>query len=154
LFIGGKIATEYSCDNEEKNIHVMKDGYGNISLGFFYRYIDDIKNTNLNVYDIGDNSLNTLFDLIKENEIIFWNGSLGVIEHQYYIQGSLRLIDFLKKQKDKIIIIGGGDTSTLIDKNGNIYVSTGGGALLEILENLSKNNGYLIGIDIFRENIV
>lgn len=154
LFIGGKIATEYSCDNEEKNIHVMKDGYGNISLGFFYRYIDDIKNTNLNVYDIGDNSLNTLFDLIKENEIIFWNGSLGVIEHQYYIQGSLRLIDFLKKQKDKIIIIGGGDTSTLIDKNGNIYVSTGGGALLEILENLSKNNGYLIGIDIFRDNIV
>lgn len=152
LFVGGKIATEYECNSEEKNIHIMKDGYGNVSLDFFYRYIDDIKNTNLNVYDIGDKSLNTLFDLINENEIIFWNGSLGVIENEYYIQGSMRLIEHLKKQKNKTIIIGGGDTSTLIDKNSDIYVSTGGGALLEILENLSKNKGYLVGIDIFRDN--
>jgi 3-phosphoglycerate kinase len=39
----------------------------------------------------------------------------------------------------------------LIEKNGNIYVSTGGGALLELLENVSKNNNYLIGLDIFKQ---
>jgi glyceraldehyde 3-phosphate dehydrogenase len=152
LFIGGKIATEYNCDPEEKNIHIMNDGYGNVNLNLYYKYIYDIKNTNLNVYDIGDDSLKILYDLVDKNDIIFWNGSLGVIEHQYYIQGSLKLINYLKKQENKTVIIGGGDTSTLIDKNGSIYVSTGGGALLEILENISKNKGYLIGINIFTDN--
>jgi hypothetical protein len=40
--------------------------------------------------------------------------------------------------------------STLIDKNGYIRLSISGGVLLEILENASINNGYLVGIDIFR----
>ena len=62
-----------------------------------------------------------------------------------YIQYS----EYIAEQIDKTIIIGGGDTSTLVDKNSNIYVSTGGGALLEFLENVSKNNGYLSGINIF-----
>jgi len=150
LFVGGKIASEYVCNPEEKNIHMMKDGYGNVHLNFYYRYIDDIKNTNLNVYDIGDSSLKELFQLVEENEIIFWNGSLGVIENNYYIQGTSTLIKYLKKQTNKTIIIGGGVMSTLIDKNGYIHLSTSGGILLEILENVSRNNGYLVGIDIFR----
>lgn len=149
IFVGGKIATEYINKNNEKNIYLMRDGYGNINLNSESEYIPDIMNTNLNVYDIGDDSLNMLYNLINDNDIIFWNGSLGVIENQNYVKGSMKLINYLKEQTNKIIIIGGGDTSTLINKNGNIYVSTGGGALLECLENISNNNGYLIGIDIF-----
>jgi glyceraldehyde 3-phosphate dehydrogenase len=150
LFIGGKIATEYLCSVQEQNICIMKDGYGNSSLDYFYRnYIADIKNTNLNIYDIGDNSLKNIFELVDKNEIIFWNGSLGVIEHPNYSEGSIKLIEYLKSKNNKTIIIGGGDTSTLINKNGSIHVSTGGGALLEMLENISKNKGYLVGINIF-----
>lgn len=149
LFIGGKIATEYIFDSKDKNIYIMTDGYGNLNLNLENNYINDIKNTNLNVYDIGNDSLNTIFQLVRQNDIIFWNGSLGVIENPHYIQGSLKLIHFLKEEENKTVIIGGGDTSTLIDKNGSIYVSTGGGALLEFLENFSKKNGYLIGVNMF-----
>lgn len=150
IFIGGKIATEYNNNINDKNTNIMHDGYGNVNLSLSREYICDIKNSNgLNVYDIGDKSLQKLIDLIDKNDIIFWNGSLGVIENPDYIQGSKKIIDYLEKQVNKKIIIGGGDTSTLIDKDNKINVSTGGGALLEFLENISKNNGYLIGIDIF-----
>lgn len=150
LYIGGKIATEYKHNTTNKNIYMMQDGYGNISLDYCKEYIRDIKSSNgLNIYDIGERSLENLIDLIDQNDIIFWNGSLGVIENQNYVHGSKKLIDYLLKQVNKTIIIGGGDTSTLVDKNSNIYVSTGGGALLEFLENISKNNGYLVGINIF-----
>lgn len=150
LFIGGKIATEYKLDLTDKNVNIMRDGYGNINLDHCREYIHDIKSPiGLNVYDIGDDSLQDLIELVDKNDIIFWNGSLGVIENPNYIQGSKKLINYLAKQDNKKIIIGGGDTSTLIDKNSDIYVSTGGGALLEFLENVSKNNGYLLGINIF-----
>jgi 3-phosphoglycerate kinase len=129
----------------------MSDGFGNIDMEQSPLYIEDIKTTNLNVYDIGNNSLDQLYKLIEDNDIIFWNGSLGVIEKNDYVKGSISLINKLLEQTNKNIIIGGGDTSTLINKNGNIYVSTGGGALLELLENVSKNNNYLIGLDIFKK---
>jgi hypothetical protein len=149
LFIKGRGGTDLTKgiswieNNLEKKLHkstdvfVFTDGY------------TPWRKTNLNVYDIGHNSLNQLYNLIEENDIIFWNGSLGVIENKNYVIGSIHLIDKLLEQKNKNVIIGGGDTSTLIDKNGNIYVSTGGGALLELLENASKNDKYLIGLDIF-----
>jgi glyceraldehyde 3-phosphate dehydrogenase len=148
LFLGGKIAGEYVVNNGD-HIFAMSDGFGNIDMEQSPLYIDNIKNTNLNVYDIGNNSLDQLYKLIEDNDIIFWNGSLGVIEKNEYVKGSISLINKLLEQTNKNIIIGGGDTSTLINKNGNIYVSTGGGALLELLENVSKNNNYLIGLDIF-----
>lgn len=149
LFVGGKIASQYILNDFDTNIHIMNDGFGNINMDEEPEYIQDIKQTALNVYDIGYNSLEQLFELIRNNDIVFWNGSLGVIEKPNYVKGSMKLIEFLTKQDDKNIIIGGGDTSTLIKKSGDIYVSTGGGALLEILENISKQNGYLVGLDIF-----
>jgi len=152
LYIGGKIATEYKPTTYNKNIYIMQDGYGNISLNDTKTYIRDFTPINIsNVYDIGDRSLENLIDLIDQNDIIFWNGSLGMIENPNYVHGSKKIIEYLLKQVNKTIIIGGGDTSTLVDKNSNIYVSTGGGALLEFIENVSKNNGYLVGINIFTE---
>jgi phosphoglycerate kinase len=153
LFLGGKIAREYVVNNGDNNIFAMSDGFGNIDMEQSPLYIEDIKTTNLNVYDIGNNSLDQLYKLIEDNDIIFWNGSLGVIEKNEYVKGSISLINKLLEQTNKNIIIGGGDTSTLINKNGNIYVSTGGGALLELLENVSKNNNYLIGLDIFKNDL-
>ena len=51
-------------------------------------------------------------------------------------KGSVRLATFLQNIKNKKIIIGGGETATLFDKNNNdIYVSTGGGALLDYIQN-------------------
>ena len=75
---------------------------------------------------------------------------MGVIEHAEYKEGSLKLIELLQTMRDKIIIMGGGETASLVeDKNKNIYVSTGGGALLEYLEQKLNHGKNLVGLDIF-----
>ena len=128
----------------------MNDGIGNTDLSLEPLYINDIKSSEYNAFDIGSQSLDILFELIQKSDIIFWNGSLGVIEHEIYKQGSLTLIKFLQQLNEKTIIMGGGETASLIqNKNGNIYVSTGGGALLEYLETKFTTNRNLIGLEIF-----
>jgi 3-phosphoglycerate kinase len=52
--------------------------------------------------------------------------------------------------ENNTIIIGGGETASLVeDKTGAIYISTGGGALLEYLQNKIINGKNLVGLDIF-----
>lgn len=151
IFIAGGLAKHYKSSN--LNEYIMNDGYGNTDLKSEPRYIEYINpNENLNVYDIGPNSMQWLKHYIKGSDIIFWNGSLGVIEHEFYIAGSIELLNFLCEQKDKLIIIGGGETSSLIkdkNENSNIYVSTGGGALLEYLQNKILYNKSIMGLEIF-----
>ena len=147
LFIAGGLAKQYNEIYE--NVFVMHDGYGNTSLEKEPLYIPN-KNTDYNFYDICDGSYNKLIKLINEADIIFWNGSLGVIEHKIYKNGSLSLVDYLEKVENKKIIIGGGETASIFNnKNNNIYISTGGGALLEYLYNKIILNKNIVGLDIF-----
>lgn len=174
LFITGGIAKEFAkinnnninninkkrtismVDNELDNIIIMNDGYGNISLEDKPVYISNInelnntENNQINCYDIGENSSEELFNLIDNADIIFWNGSLGVIEHEIYKLGSIRIVKYLEKRTDKKVIIGGGETASLFNSNlEHIYISTGGGALLEYLENKILYDKLLPGLDIF-----
>jgi 3-phosphoglycerate kinase len=154
--INNKKRTLSMIDNELDNIIIMNDGYGNISLNDKPVYIQNIselnntENNHINCYDIGENSSEELFNLIDSADIIFWNGSLGVIEHEIYKLGSIRIAKYLEKRTDKKIIIGGGETASLFKSNlEHIYISTGGGALLEYLENKILYNKLLPGLDIF-----
>jgi glyceraldehyde 3-phosphate dehydrogenase len=151
IYIAGGLAKKYTPQNI--NEHLMSDGYGAVNLESQPEYIECIQNeTNLNVYDIGDDSIQHLQQYVENADIIFWNGSLGVIENEFYRQGSLKLLDFFSKQKGKTIIIGGGETSSLIEnknENSHIYVSTGGGALLEYLQNKILHNKVIVGLEIF-----
>lgn len=155
IFVAGGLAKYYHQLNKsnqiiEPNIQVMKDGWGALSLNDNPLYIPDITDTELNCYDIGPKSKAQLFDMVSEADIVFWNGSLGVIEHNFYSQSSIQFVKFLESVNGVKTIIGGGETASLItDKNSNIYVSTGGGALLEFLQ-LKFNSGInLPGISIF-----
>lgn len=153
IYIAGGLARHYKAMNS--NEHIMTDGYGAANLESDPEYIEYIHNDtgkNTNVYDIGDNSMQWLHYHIKNADIIFWNGSLGVIEHAFYKNGSVKLFEFLYEQKNKTIIIGGGDTTSLIqnkDEHSHIYVSTGGGALLEYLQNKILFNKTIVGLEIF-----
>ena len=150
VFVAGGLAKQY--DEKHDNVIVMNDGYGNTDLHLPSLYINDVKFTEYNTYDIGDKSTERLCELINEADVIFWNGSLGVIEHDVYKRGSMRFIEILQNMKDKVIIMGGGETASLVeDKNKNIYVSTGGGALLEYLEKKLIQSKLLVGLDIFTE---
>ena len=154
VFIGGGLAKQYH--ENHPNIFIMNDGFGSNNLTDpNIIYIDNIKNPVYNIYDIGTNSLNELIDLVNDSDIIFWNGTLGVIEHEIYKLGSINFISMLEKMKGKTIIIGGGETASLITKNNKLcennymYISTGGGALLEYLQNKILYGKNLIGLHIY-----
>jgi glyceraldehyde 3-phosphate dehydrogenase len=149
LFIAGGLAKQYN--ETHANVFVMNDGYGNLTLNDTPKYICDKKNIE-NFYDIGIHSLSVLFKQIEHADVIFWNGSLGVIEHEIYKNGSTQLVQYLESLKNKKIIIGGGETASLFtNHHSHIYVSTGGGALLEYLHDKVIFNKFIPGLDIFVE---
>ncbi len=153
LYLGGGIINSYIYNEYHKkfieNLDVnkktflMEDGYGNSSLN--EKYIKNLNGYHLDnnyYYDIGIESLNKLYDLIDNNDIIFWNGTLGVVENELYHCGSISLLNYLL-ESNKRIIIGGGDTAGFVNqylksvnidiKDKNIHICTGGGASIEFM---------------------
>jgi glyceraldehyde 3-phosphate dehydrogenase len=151
VYVAGGLSRQYK--ETHGNVLKMKDGYGHINLNMvkpiYIENIENIENNDLNIYDIGRQSLNDLFELIKEVDIIFWNGPLGVIEHESYKSGSIELMNHLNNLINKTIIIGGGETATLIDETTKMHVSTGGGALLEYLQSKIITGKNIIGLNAF-----
>lgn len=128
----------------KSEIYLMNDGLASKDLESISNYysIKDLPN-NKNFYDIGMQSIIELNDIINKYDIIFWNGTLGVVENNLYSYGSNTLIQLLIKSNKKVII-GGGDTACYVNKfNHNFYyVSTGGGASIDYI-----SNGNLVGLD-------
>jgi glyceraldehyde 3-phosphate dehydrogenase len=152
IFIAGGLAKHYNNTTATDNEFIMYDGYGAQDLESTPEKIQCISISNLNVYDIGKNSLQWLKYYIENSNIIFWNGSLGVIEHEEYKKGSLEILNYLYEKTDKTIIIGGGETASLIKNKKqyqNIYVSTGGGALLEYIQHKILYNSNIVGLEIY-----
>ncbi len=90
------------------------------------------------IFDISDQSLQLLENLISKSEIILWNGPMGMIENSNFAIGSITLANILAQSSSKVVI-GGGDTLLAINiagiNSGNYhFVSTAGGAFLEALE--------------------
>ena len=151
VFIGGALAKQYTIEDNTREF-VSLSGYGNKTLTDELTFIEDIYSSDLNVYDISLEGFLYLKKLLYDFDIIFWNGSLGVIEDNRYAAGSISLLNALELLVDKTIIIGGGETASLVEDKNNIphiYVSTGGGALLEHLQNKILYNSNLVGLEIF-----
>ena len=151
VFIGGALAKQYTIEDNTREF-ISKSGYGNKSLTDELTFIEDIYSSELNVYDISIEGFLYLKNLLNDYDIIFWNGSLGVIEDAKYAAGSLSLLNALDLLVSKTVIIGGGETASLVEdknKSPHIYVSTGGGALLEHLQNRILYGSNLVGLEIF-----
>ena len=151
VFIGGALAKQYTIEDSTREF-VSVSGHGNKSLEDELVFIEDVYTSDLNVYDISLEGFVYLKKLLSDFDIIFWNGSLGVIEDSKYAAGSISLLNALDLLVDKTIIIGGGETASLVEdknKSPHIYVSTGGGALLEHLQNKILYNSNLVGLEIF-----
>lgn len=103
-------------------------------------------------FDAGMNSLFELDALVQQSDLIFWNGTLGVVENDLYKQGSSTLVDRLTKASvnGKKVIVGGGDTGGFVNKfNHNFYyITTGGGATLEYI-----CNDTLVGVEFMKLNL-
>jgi phosphoglycerate kinase len=87
------------------------------------------------ILDIGLPSIDALVPLISKAKLILWNGPMGWYEGGY-TQGTLELLKLLAAAKGATII-GGGDTSVLVQKKKMndkfTFVSTAGGATLDFL---------------------
>jgi len=88
--------------------------------------------------DIGKETMRSLIPIIKKAKTIFWNGTLGYAELSDYALASKDLAYLMALRKGKAeTVIGGGDTTAFVEKlgmhNRYSFVSTGGGASLELL---------------------
>jgi phosphoglycerate kinase len=89
------------------------------------------------ILDIGPRSAAMLADKLRAAGTIVWNGPVGVFEFDAFAQGT-RTIARAIADSEAFSIAGGGDTLAAVAKYGiekSIgYISTGGGAFLEMLE--------------------
>jgi len=89
------------------------------------------------ILDIGPDTAKKLADQLKKAGTIVWNGPVGVFEFAAFENGT-KVVAQAIAQSPAFSIAGGGDTLAAIAKYGIEkdvgYISTGGGAFLEILE--------------------
>lgn len=87
--------------------------------------------------DIGPESIKLFADALKGAKTVVWNGPMGVFEMEAFSKGTVDIANAVA-ESDAVSIIGGGDTVSAIKKAGVkdkvSFVSTGGGASLELLE--------------------
>jgi phosphoglycerate kinase len=90
--------------------------------------------------DAGPKSLENFKKVILESKTILWNGPLGVFEMESFANGTIKLGEFIAEatQDGAFSLVGGGDSVSAVKQFGfedkMSYVSTGGGAMLEMLE--------------------
>ncbi|UDF37026.1 UNVERIFIED_ORG: phosphoglycerate kinase [Shinella sp. XGS7] len=89
------------------------------------------------ILDIGPKTAAILADKLKAAGTIVWNGPVGVFEFDAFAGGTEAVARAIASS-DAFSIAGGGDTLAAIAKYGIEkdvgYISTGGGAFLEVLE--------------------
>lgn len=87
--------------------------------------------------DVGPKAIEAYRSVIASSKTILWNGPLGVFEMSNFEAGTRALGDMIAAS-DAYSLVGGGDSVAAVKKFGIAdkvsYVSTGGGALLELLE--------------------
>ena len=89
------------------------------------------------ILDIGPKTAQILADKLKAAGTIVWNGPVGVFEFDAFAGGTKAIAQAIA-DSSAFSIAGGGDTLAAIAKYGIEdkvgYISTGGGAFLEVLE--------------------
>jgi phosphoglycerate kinase len=91
--------------------------------------------------DIGPKSIELFSGVIAKSKSILWNGPMGVFEMSNFAIGTNAIAEAVAKatqENGAYSLIGGGDSVSAINKAGLSekvsFVSTGGGAMLELLE--------------------
>lgn len=93
--------------------------------------------------DAGVKSRENFAEVIKKSKIILWNGPLGVFEMDTFSKGTIALAEAIAEATEQgaFSLVGGGDSVSAAKQFGFdtkvSYVSTGGGAMLEMLEGKS-----------------
>jgi phosphoglycerate kinase len=90
--------------------------------------------------DAGPKTLEQFKEVVLNSKTILWNGPIGVFELPTFANGTISLGDFIAESTKNgcFSLVGGGDSVAAVKQFGleekMSYVSTGGGAMLEMLE--------------------
>ena len=102
--------------------------------------VDQIDDTDI-ILDIGEKTFETIAKSIDDSKTVLWNGPAGYFEVKEFSFGSKKIAKKISentKNKSLISIAGGGHTVAAINRFGCsdkfTYISTAGGAFLELLE--------------------
>lgn len=87
--------------------------------------------------DIGPATLKLFSEATELSNTIIWNGPMGIYEINQFSKGTYKLASIIADSY-AFSIVGGGDTADAVEKAGEkekfSFISTGGGASLELLE--------------------
>ncbi len=155
--LGGKVGNSI-CEDDKQDLaleilRLAKEKGVQIHIPVDVLAADDFSNTaNTQVVDVreipdgwegldaGPKSLENFKKVILESKTILWNGPLGVFEMEKFANGTIELGNFIAEAtaNGAFSLVGGGDSVAAVKQFGFedkvSYVSTGGGAMLEMLE--------------------
>jgi len=130
---------------KEKNteIHIPQDSI--VSSEFnndaeHYAIANDSIPPDMMGLDIGPESVNHFKSIIEESKTILWNGPMGVFELENFKNGTVAIAKAVVQATENgaFSLVGGGDSVAALNQfklaDKVSYVSTGGGAMLELLE--------------------
>jgi phosphoglycerate kinase len=94
-------------------------------------------NANWMGLDIGPATIMLFTEALSNAKTIVWNGPMGVFEIDAFSRGTAAMVHSVANSY-ALTIVGGGDTDTAVHQTGKSdkisFISTGGGAFLELLE--------------------
>ncbi len=155
--LGGKVGNSI-CEDDKQELaleilRLAKEKGVQIHIPVDVVAADDFSNTaNTQIVDVreipdgwegldaGPKSLENFKKVILESKTILWNGPLGVFEMPTFANGTIELGNFIAEAtaNGAFSLVGGGDSVAAVKQFGFedkvSYVSTGGGAMLEMLE--------------------
>ncbi len=140
-----ELALEILHKAKEKNVHIHIP----VDVVAADSFSNDAKTQILDVREIpdgwqgldaGPKSLENFKEVIMNSKTILWNGPLGVFEMENFAHGTITLGEQIAEstRNGAFSLVGGGDSVAAVKQFGleekMSYVSTGGGAMLEMLE--------------------
>jgi phosphoglycerate kinase len=93
--------------------------------------------------DIGEKAIKEYTDVIATSKTIMWNGPMGVFEMSSFQKGTQQIGIAVANATEHgaFSLVGGGDSVAAVNKfnlgDSISYVSTGGGAMLELMEGIT-----------------
>lgn len=147
LLLGGGPANTFLY---EKGIDIKKSIFDKEAVSEIKNYLEnnkviipfDYKFDNDKIFDIGIKTIEKYKEIIRDSKTIVWNGPMGFFEKEEFSYGTKEIWKSILENKTAKTVIGGGETVTsyklIKDKahmSENIFISTGGGAMLYYLAN-------------------
>jgi len=142
VLVGGKMAEELRVENPldfEVELPVDVVGASEFSAhaeSLVYAY-EELPAGSLGL-DIGPETRTRFAERIESARTIFWNGPMGVFEWEAFAEGTKAVAEAVAANQDAYSVVGGADSVRALNELGLAdrvsWLSTGGGASLELLE--------------------